>query len=355
MYSIHTMAKTTLEKDLAKMVDNLSLREESESQTVNSVAKILGMIVPIDGVEDFADTLAESFALKQKSDAVQTGAYILTKAVILETLQLVEVGGGLAKLDVMAFNIVQLKAKVEEINRKLDLILDAPLGQAVEFLGMALVQLDYGDISTTIEELKNVKHHAMKAFQYAEGKGSALEILRCKVTAKQLKIFSEILIQSYDGATKIVPFPLLDKAKKGKIGRLTEQDIMAIQSFHDSQSTSWYSKNKAEKKKQRQDTLDSLLQTAYPFISEGRGLTNTLDPLELPCSFRVLQKLLPEGKEDAAALAIGQLEGKPFTVKVWKEEEKVWWKVFCNYPISATIAGEDEVTLRITSGFAGKH
>ena len=173
------MTETTLDKDLAKMVDNLSVTEDaSESQTVQSVAKILGTIVPIEGVEDFAGTLAESFALKQKSDAMQTGAYILTKAVILETLQLVGVGGGLAKLDLMAFNIAQLKAKVEEINRKLDIILDAPLGQAVEYLEMALIQLNHGDISNTIEELKNVKHQAMKAFQYAKGKGSALQILR---------------------------------------------------------------------------------------------------------------------------------------------------------------------------------
>ena len=302
------MAKTTLEKDLAKMVDNLSLREESESQTVNSVAKILGKIVPIEGVEDFAGTLAESFALKQKSDAVQTGAYILTKAVILETLQLVGVGGGLAKLDLMAFNIAQLKAKVEEINRKLDIILDAPLGQAVEYLEMALIHLKQGDFSNTIKELENVKHHAMKAFQYAKSKGPALEILRWKVTAKQLKIFSEIIILSFDG-TKIVPFPLLDKAKKEPISLLTQRDINEIQSFHDSQSTSWYSMNKAEKKKRRQDTLDFLLQTAYPFISEGRGLTNTLDPVELPCSFRVLHKVLPEGEEDAAYWSSANLKG----------------------------------------------
>jgi len=328
------------------MVDNLSLGEDaSESQTVQSVAKILEKIAPIKGVEDLADILAEHFALKQKSDAVQSGTYILTKVVILETLQLVGVGGGLAKLDLMAFNIAQLKKKVEEINRKLDIILDAPLGQAVEYLEMALVQLNHGDISNTIEELKNVKHYAMEAFQYAKGKGSPLEILRCKVTAKQLKIFSEILIQSYDGATKIVPFPLLDKAKKEKISHLIEKDIMAVQSFHDSQSTSWYSLNKAEKKKQRQDTLDRLLQTVNPFISEGRGLTSTLEPLELPCNLRVLHKVLPEGEEDAASLVIGQLEGKPFTVKVWKDEDKV----FCSYGTSAIITGKEEVTINITA------
>ena len=263
----------------------------------------------------------------------------------METAQLVGIGGGLAKLDMMAFNVAQLKKSVDEINRKLDIVLDAPLAQAVEFLEMGLVHLEQGNIGETIEELKNVKHHAMKAFQYAKGKGPPIEILRCKVLAKQLKIFSEILIQSYDGA-KIIPFPLLEKGKKETIRKLTEIDVTAVQNFHDAQSISRFTWNKAEKVQQKQDLLDSLLKTAYPFISEGRSLTSTLAMLTMPFSLRVLPQFLPEGEEDATSLIIGQHEGRPFTVMVWKNDKRA----YCNLGKSAKIEDEEEVTLLHITG-----
>ena len=108
-----------------------------------------------------------------------------------------------------------------------------------------------------------------------------MEVLRCKVLAKQLKIFSEILIQSYDG-TKITPFALLEEGKKRSIVKLIENDVSAVQSFHDSDVNPWYTWNKAERSQQKQDLLDRLLQTTYPFISEGRGLTSCLAPLQMP-------------------------------------------------------------------------
>ena len=149
------------------MVEDLSIgTKASESNRVKSAAKILGTLVQGEGVEDFADTIAESFGLKQKSEAVQTGAYILTNGMIKETAQLLGLGGGLA------LNMAQLKAKVEEINRKLDILLEAPLSQAIEFLEMVLVHLEQGNFAKAINELEKVKDHAMTAFQYAKAKPS---------------------------------------------------------------------------------------------------------------------------------------------------------------------------------------
>ena len=77
--------------------------------------------------------LAKGLALKQKSDAVQTGVFLLTQAVVLETAKLVGIGSGLAVLNLSGFNMSQLRERVKEINQKLDAILDAPLAEAVEF------------------------------------------------------------------------------------------------------------------------------------------------------------------------------------------------------------------------------
>ena len=91
------MAETTAGFDLTTMVDSLSLLDAggSESEAVQSAAKILGVIVPaaVEGVGELASSLAESFALRKKRDPVQTAAFIISKAAIMETLQ-VGVGDG---------------------------------------------------------------------------------------------------------------------------------------------------------------------------------------------------------------------------------------------------------------------
>ena len=157
------------------------------------------------------------------------------------------------------------------------------------------------------------------------------------VLAKQLSVFSEILTKSYD-STKIIPFSLLDKQKKRTISLLIEDEIKSMQNFHKSYSISMLTLNKAEEEKKVQDILDNLLRLSYPFISEGRGLTNPLAPVDsvrlaLPSypipvdsvkvSIKLLPHLLPEGEKDSARLAIGQQRGESFTVRVWREKRMV--------------------------------
>ena len=368
----HTMAgESDLGFDIAKMVEDISVDDGGSDPEgkgeAKKVAKLLVKLTPsvktnlkpgseasqsaseiVDlDFDKLASTLAKEFAHKNKSETVQTGLYVLTKIVILETAQWFGVAAeSVTKLDLMSLKMAQLKAKVEEINQKLDIILDAPLAQAVEFLEMAMIHLEAGNIANTIEELKNVKLHAMNAFQYAGGKGPDEEILKSKVMAKQLKIFSEILIQSYDG-TKITPFPLLEYVKKETIRKLIEIDVTAIQSYHDSKRISSFTWNKALKVKVKRDILDSLLQTAYPYISEGRGLTSVLAPLEVPYDLKLLPQFLPEGEEDSASLIIGQHEGRPFTTRVWKEGQVAFCS-FGNPPIPAEITQGEEVIIPIT-------
>ena len=113
--------------------------------------------------------------------------------------------------------------------------------------------------------------------------------------------------------------------------------------------------NKAEKAKKKQDITDSLLRTAYPFISEGKGLTSSLASLELPYNLNLvlMPQFLPEGEEDAAYLTIGQLEGKSFALWVWRDGELAICKPSTGpswaWKVSAKIVG-NEVTLKYSSG-----
>ena len=69
----------------------------------------------------------------------------------------------------------------------------------------------------------------------------------------------------------------------------------------------------------------------------------------MPYNLRVLPKFLPEGVEDAASVIIGQLEGKPFTLKIWRDDKLAYCNMG-NPPISAEIMGDEEVILPNITG-----
>ena len=306
--------------DLSQLIESLSVNDEG-SAAQEALSSILGVDVPLDaGVEAAAGAFATKLGLGSKNSMVQTATFVVTKAAILEGAQLIGIGGGLAKLDLVGFQMAQLQKQVAEINNKLGVILLTPLKLAVDFFGKALRHMENENTTDLIKEMEKVKDHSMQAFRYAEGQGATTQNLKNAVLAKQLTVLSEILTKSYDGA-KIIPFSHLDLVQKKTISLLIEDEIISMQSFHKSHSSSLFTLNKAEKAKKRQDILDRLLRVSYPFISEGRGFTNALGPVRL--SLKVLPHLLPEGVEDCAWVTLGQLQGEPFTVKVWREEERV--------------------------------
>ena len=153
-------------------------------------------------MEIAAAAFAEKLGLKQKNSLVQTAVFVFTKASILEGAQLNGIGGGLAKGDLGGFQVAQLQRQVEEINRKLDVILSTSLKLAVDFLGNAMRQIE-----------SEHEEHAMQAFLFSEGEDATTQNLKNAVLAKQLTVLSEILTKSFDG-TKMIPFSLLDNQNR---------------------------------------------------------------------------------------------------------------------------------------------
>ena len=341
---------------LAILLESLSTDEISGCTAEQALSNLLGVELPLDaGVEGATEFFAEKLGLQSKNGLVQTSVFVLTKAAILETAQLVGIGGGLVTLDLLAFEIAQLKKQVEEINKKLDVILSTPLQLAMNFFGKAMRHMENENILGTIKEMEDVKRQAMKAFQYAAGQGGPkTESLKSAVLAKQLVVLAEILIQSFDNTT-IIPFPLLEKQKKRTISSLIEDEVRSLQRFHDSHKVSVFTWDKAKKAQKKQDIMDNLLRTAYPFISEGKSFTSSLAPLEIPFNLKLLSQFLPEGEEDSTCITVGQRKEKPFVLWVWRDGELAickpspgasWlWK---ELP-SAKITGP-EVTLRYNSG-----
>merc|ERR1719500_363681 len=124
--------------------------------TVTDEDTLLGL-----AVEHVADAAAEKLGLTQGNSMMQTAVYLLTKASILGTYELTKaalidsvdligIGAGLAKIDMSGFAIAQLRAEVEELGRKLDVILGAPLKLAIQNLNMAMIKMENHDIEGTV-------------------------------------------------------------------------------------------------------------------------------------------------------------------------------------------------------------
>ena len=275
------------------------------------------------------------------------GMYQLTKAALMGSVDLIGIGTGLSKIDLNGLAIAKLRKEVEQLVRKMDVMLAAHSGVATQHLRAAIIKMDHQDISGAVKELEAVKTNAMMAFEHAGGQGGKKkENLKNGVFALQMKIFAEVLIQGYDeGENKITPFFLLDKKKKKMISDLVGADIENAKAFQRKHQDGWLTWNKEQKAQERQDILDTLLRTTYPLISEGRGLTTPFTPVKMPYNLQLLPEFLPEGLDDAAVITVGQLGGRPHNVRVWREGETAMADVEFHQLAASDRAG---VTLSVT-------
>ena len=187
------------------------IAEEPGSMVQEAISTFCGTSIPVDGVVDvLAHAVAERIGLRQSGGVMKSAAYVLTKTAILESAQLL----GLA-MDLSGFQIHQIKLMIEDIKRKIDVVLATPMELALDCYERAVVNIEHGDISGAIDEMKQVKRNAMTAFQYAKGQGVNKESLKNAVLSKQLITTAEVVISSYDGI-KITPFFLLNSNQKKK-------------------------------------------------------------------------------------------------------------------------------------------
>ena len=92
--------------DLAKLLESVSVTDNSSSAAEEALSNLFGVEIPLDaGVDGAAGFLATKLGFQSKNSTIQTGIFVLTKAAILETAALLGVGAGLAKLDLMSFQM----------------------------------------------------------------------------------------------------------------------------------------------------------------------------------------------------------------------------------------------------------
>ena len=80
------------------------------------------------------------------------GSYELTKAALMDSVDIIGIGTSLAKIDMTGFAIAQLRAEVAELGRKLDVMLGAPLKVAIQNLTAAMIKMEHHDIEAEVSE-----------------------------------------------------------------------------------------------------------------------------------------------------------------------------------------------------------
>ena len=139
------------------------------------------------------ENVATRLGLNQTKDWRQIGVYIFTMAAIQESLQVIGLGAGVIQLNFSGFELAQIKHLVEEANRKLDVVITAPLKVAIDYFDRAIINLKNANMSGVIKEMEKAKENAIQAYQYAKGQGATMEDLWNCVKAKQLTICAEVL------------------------------------------------------------------------------------------------------------------------------------------------------------------
>ena len=143
-------------------------------------------------------------------------------------------------------------------------------------------------------------------------------------------------IYSYDKTSgRIDPFYVLDKKRQKAIANEVERDCRDVIEFQKAVTPSGLI-NRSKQQKEIDDLRNSLLQIAYPYISEGSNWTNATDVLypgeKSVQSFEFEKDLVPEGMEFRTTVKIGSMKGgngsKFVNLCMWKDHAYVYTSIF---------------------------
>merc|ERR1712038_998002 len=237
----------------------------------------------------------------------------------------------------------KIQESLKRVEANIDKILAAPLKIATTFfktIGTDIMTENYEDAFNSIQRLDS---EATKAFYYADGSNISVNSFKECAKAARLKMFAAILKGSYDRQEKVfLPPNKLPPNKVAQIGleleNIAKQCLLQKSNV---KTTKLLMLSSSSKKSEVQDTLDSVLKMAYPYISEHKKLSSRRLSLAHGDSIllSVTPALLPMRYEDRTELVVGvvtdQRGNKKSVVKVnvWRGEDSVCYeqnsKIFC--------------------------
>ena len=249
----------------------------------------------------------------------------MTTYAVLETAEHVfNVGSGFTKLDMTGFTLNRIKNIVESIEKKIDIVLKAPLKKALDYLKSAVTFITQQMYEEAFHKLDKVEDEATTAFHYSSQNEKTTANLRESISSVKLLVFSKVMRCCYDKKTKVfLPYRMLQRNIKVAISEELEKlvkDCLALSELV--KSKKWFL-SKA-KETEIQDTVDTVLTMTYPYISEGRGWTSLNTEIartQRSVEVKIKPQYVPEGEEDKTEVIIGTYlrdPSIPVRITIWR-------------------------------------
>jgi hypothetical protein len=250
--------------------------QDPGSVVQQAVATLLASGLPPHGsLEALADLAAEGIGLQQGRPA----SYVISKYAIMEAARAVGLGAGAATLDTTGFTLAQIQDTLGDIQKKVDILLDSPLQEALHYCRKAFDDRQFDDTEEMIRHLRKVEERAVTAFVNAK----VLENLGKAATAKHLTILAEVLIKSYrKNDKKIIPYGFLERKTKENIASIVEDHLSELLKMNTNMKIAWYTRDKEGEARARQNTVDQVLTPCYRPHRMRAGTTKSSGPKGRP-------------------------------------------------------------------------
>ena len=257
------------------------------------------------------------------NEAVETAVYILTTMVVLETAQhVLNIGQGIAEVDMSALTLHQIKNTVKRIEGKVDKILKEPLNSAKFYFDNAIIEITNKSYNDAYQTLDKVIENAMKGLGYA---GDSVESFEECAKATRLIVFSTILRHSYDEERQCFkPIFMLSEEKQILIGEKLESMVEELERRKANVRIRIF---ETKVKSRVQDMFDSVLKIVYPYVSHARKWTDMKRIVEKKVKLPLMPKYLQDGEANSAEIIVGvRDESSVVKVNVWREKDNVCCK-----------------------------
>ena len=298
------------------------------------------------GAQSFSFWLTGKLGIENEN--MRTAATVASTYAILEIAEnVIGVGSGFVKMDMTSITLSHIKESVKRIEGKIDILLETPLKLAKDRFRAALNMISNEDPKKAYETLKDVVDHATQAFYYMDSEDMSLKSFEACVQATQLLIFSNVARFSYDeNSGSFLPFLTLSMQKKRMIATELMDIVSRCLENRSRVKKDYFFSKSSDHKAKVQDTLDTILQVTYPFISEGKGWTKSLPKFDLKDNtVKVIPKFVPMGEEDKTTLILGvDIQKKKYLkVEIWRSKDMIYISGCGNYSNSRKISSETEI------------
>merc|ERR1711892_313510 len=233
-----------------------------------------------------------------------TGGFLaaaLTHYAICQFAVLVGILTTPVKMDFSGITQAKIMKKLEDLNKKVDKLVNAPRRQGLDYLKEGITELEIKPI-----DFKEAKKKFEKVQKFAK-EAIAMEddFTNIAVCTKYL-LFAETMVQSFteeftEGGKNygecFLPIEKLTERKKARMFTYLSKQVKVLEK---------QMATKGKKAEDHRDKVDDILKMVYNILSICKDLSNPNKPIQNVVTFGIDTEFVPYGEEDATVLQVGR-------------------------------------------------